>query len=150
MQPLTTPQVPWQVDEKPTEHYGVIGGLDKQIQELVEAVVLPVTHADKFKKLGIKPPKGVLLYGPPGVHLGCSHPAPLFLVGMCQSELDVNVSDHVETLGSETPKGVLLYGPPGVLFGGVTTSLLSHACPSGLGVGMQCRVTALQGSHKCL
>ena len=54
------------MDEKPTEHYGVIGGLDKQIQELVEAVVLPVTHAEKFKKLGIKPPKGVLLYGPPG------------------------------------------------------------------------------------
>ena len=76
MQPLTTPHVPWQVDEKPTEHYGVIGGLDKQIQELVEAVVLPVTHADKFKKLGIKPPKGVLLYGPPGVHLGCSHLPP--------------------------------------------------------------------------
>ena len=37
-----------------------------QIQELVEAVVLPVTHKDRFKALGIKPPKGVLLYGPPG------------------------------------------------------------------------------------
>ena len=61
----------WQVDEKPTENYGVIGGLDKQIQELVEAVVLPVTHAEKFKKLGIKPPKGVLLYGPPGADAGC-------------------------------------------------------------------------------
>ena len=43
-----------------------MGGLDKQIQELVEAVVLPVTHADRFKSLGIRPPKGVLLYGPPG------------------------------------------------------------------------------------
>lgn len=55
-----------EVDEKPTEDYSDIGGLDKQIQELVEAVVLPVTHKDKFKALGIKPPKGVLLYGPPG------------------------------------------------------------------------------------
>jgi len=55
-----------EVDEKPTEDYSDIGGLDKQIQELREAVVLPMTHADKFKTLGIRAPKGVLLYGPPG------------------------------------------------------------------------------------
>ena len=55
-----------QVDEKPTEDYSDIGGLDKQITELVEAVVLPVTHKERFKSLGIRPPKGVLLYGPPG------------------------------------------------------------------------------------
>ncbi|ETN62211.1 26S proteasome regulatory subunit 6A-B-like [Anopheles aquasalis] len=55
-----------EVDERPTEQYSDIGGLDKQIQELIEAVVLPVTHREKFKNLGILPPKGVLLYGPPG------------------------------------------------------------------------------------
>ncbi|GAB5585885.1 26S proteasome regulatory subunit 6A [Umbelopsis nana] len=55
-----------EVDEKPVEDYTDVGGLDKQIQELVEAVVLPMTHADRFKNLGIKPPKGVLMYGPPG------------------------------------------------------------------------------------
>uniref|UniRef100_A0A2M4BNZ5 Putative 26s protease regulatory subunit 6a n=1 Tax=Anopheles marajoara TaxID=58244 RepID=A0A2M4BNZ5_9DIPT len=55
-----------EVDERPTEQYSDIGGLDKQIQELIEAVVLPVTHKEKFKSLGIHPPKGVLLYGPPG------------------------------------------------------------------------------------
>ena len=33
-----------EVDERPTEEYADIGGLDKQIQELVEAVVLPLTH----------------------------------------------------------------------------------------------------------
>lgn len=55
-----------EVDEKPTEDYTDIGGLDKQIQELVEAVVLPMTEAEKFTKLGIRAPKGVLLYGPPG------------------------------------------------------------------------------------
>jgi ATP-dependent 26S proteasome regulatory subunit len=37
-----------------------------QIQELREAVVLPMTHAEKFVTLGIRAPKGVLLYGPPG------------------------------------------------------------------------------------
>ena len=55
-----------EVDERPTEDYNDVGGLDKQIEELVEAVVLPMTHAEKFKTLGIKPPKGVLMYGPPG------------------------------------------------------------------------------------
>jgi 26S proteasome regulatory subunit T5 len=55
-----------EVDERPTEQYSDIGGLDKQIQELIEAVVLPMTHKEKFVALGIQPPKGVLLYGPPG------------------------------------------------------------------------------------
>ena len=47
-----------EVDEKPTEDYADIGGLDKQIQELIEAVVLPMTHAEKFTTIGIKAPKG--------------------------------------------------------------------------------------------
>ena len=55
-----------EVDEKPVEDYNDIGGLDKQIEELVEAIVLPMTHHEKFKTLGIKAPKGVLMYGPPG------------------------------------------------------------------------------------
>ncbi|KAH9362892.1 hypothetical protein HPB48_015145 [Haemaphysalis longicornis] len=55
-----------QVDEWPTEEYSDIGGLDKQIQELVEAVVLPITHNEKFANIGRNPPKGVLLYRPPG------------------------------------------------------------------------------------
>eukprot|EP01133_Synstelium_polycarpum_P006276 gene6276-7281_t len=55
-----------EIDEKPTEEYSDIGGLEKQIQELVEAVVLPMTHKERFESIGIKPPKGVLMYGPPG------------------------------------------------------------------------------------
>ncbi|CAC5421552.1 PSMC3 [Mytilus coruscus] len=55
-----------EVDERPTEQYSDIGGLDKQIQELIEAVVLPMTHRERFEALGIQPPKGVLLYGAPG------------------------------------------------------------------------------------
>lgn len=55
-----------EVDARPTEDYNDIGGLDKQIQELQEAVVLPMTHKEKFVNIGIHPPKGVLLYGPPG------------------------------------------------------------------------------------
>jgi len=56
----------FEVDEKPTEQYSDIGGLDKQIQELVEAIVLPITHKERFINLGIQAPKGCLMYGPPG------------------------------------------------------------------------------------
>ena len=52
-----------EVDEKPQEEYSDIGGLDKQIEELVEAVVLPMKHKDRFDAIGIRPPKGVLLHG---------------------------------------------------------------------------------------
>jgi len=55
-----------EVDEKPTEQYSDVGGLDKQIQEVIEAIVLPMTHKDRFETLGVDPPKGVLMYGPPG------------------------------------------------------------------------------------
>jgi len=55
-----------EVDEKPVEKYTDIGGLEKQLKELQEAVVLPITRRDLFTAIGIQPPKGVLLYGPPG------------------------------------------------------------------------------------
>jgi len=55
-----------EVDEKPTEEFTDVGGLETQIQELVEAIVLPMTHKERFDNIGIKPPKGALMYGPPG------------------------------------------------------------------------------------
>lgn len=55
-----------ELDEKPSETYEDIGGLERQIMELNEALVLPLTHPERFKKLNIKPPKGVLMHGPPG------------------------------------------------------------------------------------
>lgn len=56
-----------EIDERPTEEYTDIGGLDKQIEELREAIVLPITHKEKFENIGIRPPKGCLMHGPPGV-----------------------------------------------------------------------------------
>lgn len=52
--------------EKPDVTYSDVGGMDTQKQEIREAVELPLTHFDLYKKIGIDPPRGVLLYGPPG------------------------------------------------------------------------------------
>ena len=55
-----------ELDTKPTEKYTDMGGVDKQIQELEEAIVFPLEKKHLFEAIGIKPPKGVLMYGPPG------------------------------------------------------------------------------------
>ena len=52
--------------EIPEVKWEDIGGLDKIKQELREAVELPIEHPEYFEEMGIEPPKGVLLYGPPG------------------------------------------------------------------------------------
>ncbi|CDO96083.1 unnamed protein product [Kluyveromyces dobzhanskii CBS 2104] len=54
------------MDKSPTENYSDIGGLEAQIQEIKEAVELPLTHPELYEEMGIKPPKGVILYGAPG------------------------------------------------------------------------------------
>jgi proteasome regulatory subunit len=53
--------------EKPNTRYSDIGGLEEQIREIREVVELPLKNPDLFRRLGIEPPRGVLLYGPPGV-----------------------------------------------------------------------------------
>eukprot|EP00727_Mastigamoeba_balamuthi_P007022 m51a1_g2940 putative 26s proteasome regulatory subunit 4 homolog a-like (448) ;mRNA; r:600928-602652 len=54
------------VDKAPLESYADIGGLEQQVQEIKEAVELPLTHPELYEEIGIRPPKGVILYGPPG------------------------------------------------------------------------------------
>jgi proteasome regulatory subunit len=55
-----------EVVETPEESYADIGGLDQQVTEIREAVELPLKRPELFEKIGIEPPKGVLLHGPPG------------------------------------------------------------------------------------
>ncbi len=54
------------VEEKPDITYSDIGGSKEQIDKMREVVELPMLHPEKFVQLGIDPPKGVLMYGPPG------------------------------------------------------------------------------------
>ncbi|WP_424017611.1 proteasome-activating nucleotidase Pan2 [Halorientalis pallida] len=55
-----------QVDHSPDVVYEDIGGLDEQIREVREAVEEPLINAEQFREVGIDPPSGVLLHGPPG------------------------------------------------------------------------------------
>ena len=52
--------------ERPDVEYEMVGGLDEQIASLREAIELPLERPEAFRKVGIDPPKGVLLVGPPG------------------------------------------------------------------------------------
>lgn len=54
------------VEKAPLESYADIGGLHDQIQEIKESVELPLTHPELYEEIGIRPPKGVILYGEPG------------------------------------------------------------------------------------
>ncbi|AGK60752.1 Proteasome-activating nucleotidase [Archaeoglobus sulfaticallidus PM70-1] len=56
----------FEIYDKPDVSYSDIGGLNKQIEEIREAVELPLLKPKLFEEVGIEPPKGVLLYGPPG------------------------------------------------------------------------------------
>lgn len=49
-----------------------IGGLEGVKRELQEVVQYPVEHPEKFEKFGMAPSKGVLFYGPPGMHSSCT------------------------------------------------------------------------------
>ena len=54
------------LEETPDATYADIGGLDTQIEQIHDAVELPFTHPQLYRDYQLHPPKGVLLYGPPG------------------------------------------------------------------------------------
>ncbi|MFI0422710.1 proteasome ATPase [Spongiactinospora sp. 9N601] len=54
------------LEEVPDISYEEIGGLTRQIEQIRDAIELPYLHADLFREHELRPPKGVLLYGPPG------------------------------------------------------------------------------------
>jgi proteasome-associated ATPase len=54
------------LEEVPDVDYGDIGGLARQIEAIRDAVELPFLHAELFREHELRPPKGILLYGPPG------------------------------------------------------------------------------------
>lgn len=78
--------------ESPNIDYDMIGGLKKQIEEVIETLELPLTDPELFINVGIEPPHGILLYGPPGngktlVAKAVAHRAKATFIRMSGSEL---------------------------------------------------------------
>lgn len=69
--------------DTPPVRYSDVGGQAAAIQKLREAVEWPLLHPEAFERLGVRPPKGLLLYGPPG----CSKTV---LARACATESGVN------------------------------------------------------------
>ena len=78
--------------ESPNIDYDMIGGLKKQIDEVIETLELPLTNPELFTDVGVEPPHGIMLYGPPGngktlVAKAVAHRAKATFIRMSGSEL---------------------------------------------------------------
>jgi 26S proteasome regulatory subunit T3 len=103
-------------EEKPDVTYQDVGGMDSQKQEIREAVELPLTHFDLYKKIGIDPPRGVLLYGPPGTSVWLLLVRSLIVIGTGKTMLVKAVAHHttasfIRVVGSEFVQKYLGEGP---------------------------------------
>ncbi len=78
--------------EAPDVDYHMIGGLRRQIDEVIETLELPLTNPELFIEVGIEPPHGILLYGPPGtgktlIAKAVAHRAKATFIRMSGTEL---------------------------------------------------------------
>jgi len=93
-----------QASEKPDVTFAMIGGLDVQKQEMREAIELPLKHPELYKQVGIDPPRGVLMYGPPGC--GKTMLAKAVANETSAAFIRVNGSEFVKKYLGEGPKMV--------------------------------------------
>jgi len=81
-----------ELEESPEISYAQIGGLTDEIKEVREAVEYPLTKPEIFRRIGVEPPKGILLYGSPGtgktlIAKAVAHEAKATFIRMSGSEL---------------------------------------------------------------
>ena len=81
-----------ELEESPDISYAQIGGLANEIKEVREAVEYPLTRPEIFKRIGVEPPKGILLFGAPGtgktlIAKAVAHEAKATFIRMSGSEL---------------------------------------------------------------
>ena len=81
-----------ELEESPEISYAQIGGLSNEIKEVREAVEYPLTRPEIFRRIGVEPPKGILLFGAPGtgktlIAKAVAHEAKATFIRMSGSEL---------------------------------------------------------------
>lgn len=81
-----------ELDESPEVTFDYVGGLSGEIEEIREAVEYPLTMPEVFERIGVEPPKGILLHGPPGtgktlLAKAVAHNAKATFIRMSGSEL---------------------------------------------------------------
>ncbi len=81
-----------ELDESPEVTFDNVGGLDKEIEEVREAVEYPLTKPEIYERVGVEPPKGILLFGSPGtgktlIAKAVAHEARATFIRMSGSEL---------------------------------------------------------------
>ena len=83
------------VEDKPDVTYEDVGGAKEAMEKLREVLETPLLHPERFVALGIEPPKGVLLYGPPGT--GELLWRPFFQLQLCLSLVGSLSTQHIST-----------------------------------------------------
>ncbi len=86
------------LEEVPDISYHDIGGLSAQIEQIRDAIELPYLHADLFKEHQLRPPKGVLLYGPPGC-------GKTLIAKAVANSLAKQVAEKTAAAGEDAPAG---------------------------------------------
>ncbi|KDQ26146.1 hypothetical protein PLEOSDRAFT_1094203 [Pleurotus ostreatus PC15] len=96
----TQPEVEALVHSSATEAYASVGGLSKQIAQIRDLLEIPLTRPDLFRHFGLKPPRGILLHGPPGT--GKTHLARAIASSTNSSVLVINGPELSSAYHGET------------------------------------------------
>ncbi|KAK7060227.1 AAA+-type ATPase [Paramarasmius palmivorus] len=88
------------LEKKEEDPYASVGGLSKQIAEIRDLLEIPLTRPDLFRKFGLKPPRGILLHGPPGT--GKTHLARAIAASTKSSVMVVNGPELSSAFHGET------------------------------------------------
>ncbi|GJE86889.1 AAA family ATPase [Phanerochaete sordida] len=84
----------------PADAYSAVGGLDKQIAQIRDLIEIPLTRPELFRHFGLKPPRGILLHGPPGT--GKTHLARAIAASTNSSVIVINGPELSSAYHGET------------------------------------------------